>query len=177
MISSVITTAVGLAVNFISFFVLESKRVGRWALLFGGLIVMTACMLAIGLIDVIGGGGDTYSDAAGKCLTVFVALFIAGSTIVRAGPLVFFRAPRHLLVSANGMKFAQGPGVVGWAFAGEVGSPQLRAKTATLGTAGNAILGLVWTSVLPYILDADQANLGPKAGALHFPSPFRPCLC
>ncbi|GAA5999662.1 uncharacterized protein JCM10292_003680 [Rhodotorula paludigena] len=142
LISSVITTAVGLAVNFISFFVLESKRVGRWALLFGGLIVMTACMLAIGLIDVIGGGGDTYSDAAGKCLTVFVALFIAGSTI--------------------------GPGVVGWAFAGEVGSPQLRAKTATLGTAGNAILGLVWTSVLPYILDADQANLGPKAGFIFF---------
>lgn len=59
---------------------------------------MTACMLAIGLIDVIGGGGETYSDAAGKCLTVFVALFIAGSTIVRSAPLVFPKAPCHLLI-------------------------------------------------------------------------------
>ncbi|KPV74502.1 uncharacterized protein RHOBADRAFT_15861, partial [Rhodotorula graminis WP1] len=100
LISSVITTAVGLFVNFCSFFLLERKRVGRWLLLFGGLLVMTACMLAIGLIA--------------------------------------------------------------------AGSSKLRAKTATLSVAGNAVAGLVWTSVLPYILDADQANLGPKAGFIFF---------
>ncbi|GAA5922793.1 hypothetical protein JCM3775_006138 [Rhodotorula graminis] len=142
LISSVITTAVGLFVNFCSFFLLERKRVGRWLLLFGGLLVMTACMLAIGLIAVIAGGDGTYNKAAGACLTLFVALFIAGSTV--------------------------GPGLVGWTYTGEAGSSKLRAKTATLSVAGNAVAGLVWTSVLPYILDADQANLGPKAGFIFF---------
>lgn len=47
---------------------------------------------------------------------------------------------------------------------GESGSAHLRAKTITLGTMGNACAGLVFTSVLPYLLDADQANLGPKTG-------------
>ncbi|GAA5987219.1 hypothetical protein JCM10908_001864 [Rhodotorula pacifica] len=142
LVSSVITTAVGLACNFLSFFVLESKRVGRWFLLFSGLVVMTLCMLGIALIDVIANKNGNYNGAAGKMLTVFVALFIAGSTL--------------------------GPGVAGWTYTGEAGSSRLRAKTATLGTAGNAVAGLVWTSVLPYLLDADEANLGPKTGFIFF---------
>lgn len=36
--------AVGLAANFLSFFVIESKRVGRFFLLFAGVIIMTGCM-------------------------------------------------------------------------------------------------------------------------------------
>jgi len=42
---------------------------------------MTACMLAVGLIAVIAGGDGTYNQAAGACLTLFIALFIAGSTV------------------------------------------------------------------------------------------------
>jgi len=37
--------------------------------------------VAIALIDVIGKG--EYTSAAGKCLTLFVSLFIAASTVVR----------------------------------------------------------------------------------------------
>ncbi|KAG0655501.1 hypothetical protein C6P46_000847 [Rhodotorula mucilaginosa] len=140
--SSVIITAVGLACNFLSFFILESKHVGRWFLLFAALIVMLLCMLGIALIDVIANDNGNYTGAAGKMLTFFVALFTAGSTL--------------------------GPGVAGWTYTGEAGSSRLRAKTATLGTAGNAVAGLVWTSVLPYLLDADEVNLGPKTGFIFF---------
>lgn len=94
LVSSVISTAVGLACNFLSFFILESKRVGRWFLLFAGLIVMTLCMLGIALIDVIANNNGNYNGAAGKMLTFFVALFIAGSTL--------------------------GPGVAGWTYTGKL---------------------------------------------------------
>lgn len=90
--SSVIITAVGLACNFLSFFILESKHVGRWFLLFAALIVMLLCMLGIALIDVIANDNGNYTGAAGKMLTFFVALFIAGSTL--------------------------GPGVAGWTYTG-----------------------------------------------------------
>jgi hypothetical protein len=40
----VITTAVGLSANFASFFLIETKKIGRWGLLFIGLIVMDLCM-------------------------------------------------------------------------------------------------------------------------------------
>ena len=93
LVSSVITTAVGLACNFLSFFILESKRIGRWFLLFVGLVVMTLCMLGIALIDVIANNNGNYNGAAGKMLTFFVALFIAGSTL--------------------------GPGVAGWTYTGK----------------------------------------------------------
>ncbi|GFZ45718.1 hypothetical protein JCM24511_03447 [Saitozyma sp. JCM 24511] len=143
LVNSVITTVVGLGANFATFFLIENKRVGRWGLLFSGLIVMTISMLAIALIDVI--GHSVYNYAAGVMLTLFVSLFIAASTI--------------------------GPGVAGWAYTGESGSSRLRAKTATLGTVGNAIVGLIMTSVLPYMLDspsAGGAGWGARTGFMFF---------
>lgn len=95
------------------------------------------------MIDVI--GHSVYNYAAGVMLTLFVSLFIAASTI--------------------------GPGVAGWAYTGESGSSRLRAKTATLGTVGNAIVGLIMTSVLPYMLDspsAGGAGWGARTGFMFF---------
>ncbi len=53
-----------------------------------------------------------------------------------------------------------GPGVAGWAYTGESGSARLRAKTTTLGTMGNALIGLVMTTCLPYML----TKVGAKTG-------------
>ncbi|KAJ9117070.1 hypothetical protein QFC24_006529 [Naganishia onofrii] len=90
---------VGLAANIMSFFLIESRRVGRFFLLFSGVIVMTGCMR--------------------------------------------------------------------WAYTAESGSSRLRAKTTTLGTVGNAIIGLIMTTVLPYLLSADYgAKWGAKTGYL-----------
>jgi len=149
LVASVITTAVGLSANFVSFFLIENKRVGRWGLLFWGLVFMTASMLAIALAAVIGHNKFTYGG--GVALTFFVSLFIAASTV--------------------------GPGVAGWAYTGESGSARLRAKTTTLGTVGNALVGLVMTSVLPYMLndkDAGGTGWGAKTGFMFF---ILGCLC
>lgn len=67
-------------------------------------------------------------------LVFFVALFIAASTV--------------------------GPGVAGWAYTGESGSSRLRAKTTTLGTVGNALIGLIMTTCLPFLLDKAGAKTG-----------------
>jgi len=159
LINSIITTAVGLLCNFVSFFLIESKRVGRWGLLFGGIVVMTCCMrelstsfspdgytVAIGLIAVIAPHiNGAYASGPATCLVVFIALFVAGSTL--------------------------GPGVAGWAYTAESGSSRLRAKTTTLGTVGNALIGLVMTSVLPYMLngqDAGGRGWGPKTAFMFF---------
>ncbi|GFZ46522.1 hypothetical protein JCM24511_04769 [Saitozyma sp. JCM 24511] len=130
LVNSVITTIVGLLANVATFFTIETKSVGRWGLLLGGLITMTASMLAIGLIAEITHG--VYSYASGVVLTFFVALFSAASTL--------------------------GPGFAGFAYTGESGSSRLRAKTTTLGVVGNALVGLIMTTCLPYMLNATTAG-------------------
>jgi SP family general alpha glucoside:H+ symporter-like MFS transporter len=89
LISSVITTSVGLASNFISFFLIENKKIGRWMLLFVGIIVMTLCMLGLGITDVV--AKSDFSQAQGSVLVALVSIFLAASTI---GPGVAF-AIRH----------------------------------------------------------------------------------
>ncbi|KAL8291287.1 hypothetical protein RQP46_002265 [Phenoliferia psychrophenolica] len=132
LISSVIVTLVGMSTNFATFFTIESKRVGRWALLIGGLATMTLSMLSIAIIDVASKG--VYSSAAGILLVLFLAFFTVGSTA--------------------------GPGATGWVYTGESGSARLRAKTTTLGTCGNATVGLVFNSALPYMLNVWGAKSG-----------------
>ena len=57
-----------------------------------------------------------------------------------------------------------GPGVAGWAYAGEAGSATLRAKTTTMSMCANALIGGVFNVVIPYELDA----IGPKSGYMFF---------
>jgi hypothetical protein len=56
---------------------------GTWSTESAELIFFSS-PVAIALIDVIGKG--EYTSAAGKCLTLFVSLFIAASTVVRLPP-------------------------------------------------------------------------------------------
>lgn len=51
-----------------------------------------------------------------------------------------------------------------WAYAGEVGSVRLRAKTATMAVGVNAIIGTLTNIVIPFELDA----IGPKTGYMFF---------
>ncbi len=44
LLNSTIITAVGLVANIGSFFVIERRNVGRWGLLFGGVVIMATCM-------------------------------------------------------------------------------------------------------------------------------------
>ena len=80
----------------------------------------------------------TTTQAAGAALVAFVALFNAATAV--------------------------GPGVAGWAYAGDSGSARLHAKTTTLATGANAVIGTVTNIVIPYLL----AAIGPKTGYMFF---------
>jgi hypothetical protein len=90
-----------------------------------------------------------------------------GGVIGRSGGyvLVFFVGLYNLAVCV-------GPGVAGWAYAGEAGSVRLRAKTSALATGANAIVGTFWNVVLPYELDA----IGPKTGYMFFGFGILSCI-
>ncbi len=54
------------------------------------------------------------------------------------------------------------------AVAGEVSSVTLRSKTIGVGIASNYLFSTIWLVVLPYLFNADEANLGGKIGFIFF---------
>jgi MFS transporter, SP family, general alpha glucoside:H+ symporter len=46
----------------------------------------------------------------------------------------------------------------------EVATPRLRAKTAAIGYATHAVLGVLWQFCIPYMFNPDKGNLGAKVG-------------
>ncbi|OJJ42785.1 hypothetical protein ASPZODRAFT_104447 [Penicilliopsis zonata CBS 506.65] len=136
LFSSVIVSCAGLGAAIIAFFFVENKKVGRYNLVFWGVTGITLSMLGIGVIDSADHGNTT--TGAGIGLVFFIAFFNAAVAV--------------------------GPGVAGWSYAAESASARLRAKTATLGTGANAIIGTVTNIVIPFELDA----IGSKTGYMFF---------
>jgi hypothetical protein len=54
------------------------------------------------------------------------------------------------------------------AVAGEVSASRLRAKSLGIGNGFQAIAGTIWTIVMPYLFNQDQANLGGNIGWIFF---------
>lgn len=50
------------------------------------------------------------------------------------------------------------------AVAGEVSATRLRAKSVGIGYTFSCIVSIIWTVVLPYLFNTDQANLGGNMG-------------
>ncbi|KAL6401537.1 putative mfs hexose transporter [Ilyonectria robusta] len=132
LLGSVVVSCVGLGAAIFAFFLIELRTVGRWHLVFWGVIGITLSMLGIGVIDTADHGNNTAS--AGAVLVTFVALFNAAVTI--------------------------GPGVAGWSYTAESASARLRAKTATLAVGCNAVIGTVTNIVIPIELEAIGAQTG-----------------
>lgn len=110
------------------------KYVGRRPLLITGCAVNAFCMLAFASIA----EAAPNSRAASKCLIAFICIFC--------------------------FTFAATWGPVCPILIGEVGSNRLRTKTVAIGMASNWILCLAVLTSLPYLLDAQYANLGTKVG-------------
>ncbi|RSH90011.1 hypothetical protein EHS25_001344 [Saitozyma podzolica] len=53
-------------------------------------------------------------------------------------------------------------GDLGWSYVAETGSSRLRAKTAGFAAAGGVCIGLVFSTSVPYMLSAQDANWGLK---------------
>ncbi|KAJ5730328.1 uncharacterized protein N7483_004836 [Penicillium malachiteum] len=108
-------------------------RVGRWAILFGGLTLMFIGELGIGLVGSIEPNVKSSSAASGLII-FFVCILGCGSF--------------------------SGPGAVGWTYTGESGSMHLRAKTNTLGNLGNAGIAWVFVSTVSYMIAGMSLSIG-----------------
>ncbi|SPO07216.1 uncharacterized protein DNG_09910 [Cephalotrichum gorgonifer] len=64
-------------------------------------------------------------------------------------------------------------GAVGWVIAGEMATPRLRPKTVGVAAMANSLINMGWSIAIPYLVNAENANLGPKVGLVF----FAPSVC
>ena len=99
----------------------------------------------------------------GLCVVMYLIMGIGG---------VLKQSRTTLLMIGVALQFTSisyGPAVgASSAVAGEVSSSRLRAKTLGIGTAFSAVASTVWTIVMPYLFNQDQANLGGNIGWIFF---------
>lgn len=112
------------------------ERVGRRLQLIAGSFGMLPCLLVVGLLGFIG-RGTIWND---RLVAVFCILWN-----------VFY------FISV---------GAVGWTILGEISSPRLRAKTVSLGAITSSVFNLGWSIAIPYLVNAEEANLGPKSALI-----------
>jgi hypothetical protein len=63
-------------------------------------------------------------------------------------------------------------GAVGWTIVGEISSSRLRAKTTSLAAISSSLCNMAWSVAIPYLVNAEEANLGPKSGLVFLGSGF-----
>jgi sugar porter (SP) family MFS transporter len=108
------------------------EKFGRRSLLIWGAVGMLVCEFIIAIV----GTALPNSHAANICLIVFVCIYI------------FF--------------FAQTWGPAAWVVIGEIFPLPVRAKGVALSTASNWLWNFVIGYITPYMVDADEGNLGSK---------------
>ncbi|PGH02599.1 hypothetical protein AJ79_07603 [Helicocarpus griseus UAMH5409] len=108
------------------------ERFGRRKLLITGAAVMLLCQFIVAGV----GTGLPGSNEASICLIVFVCCYICA--------------------------FASTWGPGAWVLIGEIFPLPIRARGVALSTASNWLWNCVLAIITPYLVDADQANLGAK---------------
>ncbi|KAI3041351.1 hypothetical protein CBS147352_9541 [Aspergillus niger] len=122
------------------------ERVGRRLQLLVGCCMMLPCLLGLGILGLVNYG----TAANGRCL--------AGLTIVWS---IFYYFSC---------------GAVGWTILGEVSSTRLRTKTSSVAVSVNAIINMAWAMAVPYLINADEAKLGPKSAFIFLGTGSALCL-
>ncbi|KAJ3962642.1 hypothetical protein N0V92_000627 [Colletotrichum tropicale] len=112
------------------------EKIGRRPQLLLGLSGMIPCLLAITILGWVGRG----TLANGRALAAFSIIW----TILYYISL----------------------GAIGWTLVGEISSVRLRAKTTSIATITNAVCNLAWAVAIPYLINEEEADLGPKAGVV-----------
>ncbi|CAI4213177.1 unnamed protein product [Parascedosporium putredinis] len=102
-------------------------------------------------------------SGVGLCVIMYLIMGIFGT---------MERTPRNLLAIGIALQFTSlsyGPAVgASMAVAGEVSSSRLRSKSLGIGTGWQFLASTVWTIILPYLFNQDQANLGGNIGWIFF---------
>ncbi|KAJ5578459.1 uncharacterized protein N7459_007423 [Penicillium hispanicum] len=117
------------------------EKIGRRPQLLTGCAGMLTCLLAIGIIGCV----NYPSRGSGIAVATFCIIWS-----------IFY----YLSV-----------GAVGWTIVGEISSTRLRAKTTSLAAAMNSLFNMAFSIAIPYLINANEANLGPKTGFVFF-APF-----
>ncbi|KAJ0349163.1 hypothetical protein COL154_013633 [Colletotrichum chrysophilum] len=112
------------------------ENIGRRPQLLLGLSGMIPCLLAITILGWVGRG----TLANGRALAAFSIIW----TILYYISL----------------------GAIGWTLVGEISSVRLRAKTTSIATITNAVCNLAWAVAISYLINEEEADLGPKAGVV-----------
>lgn len=114
------------------------ERVGRRPQILIGSYGMVACLLVVGILGFFG-RGTMWNSRVLAAFCIIWALFYYASV-----------------------------GAVGWTIVGEISSPRLRAKTTSLAAISSSVFNMAWSIAIPYLVNAEEANLGAKSGLIFF---------
>ncbi|CUM65856.1 uncharacterized protein PRCAT00003505001 [Priceomyces carsonii] len=128
------STAIGFVFTCSSWFLMS--YVGRRTLFTSGLIATTILLFLIGFLDI----APTYETNSG----------------------IRWAQASFVLIWSAFWQATLGP--VMYVFIGEIPSTKLKGKTIAFATAMQSITALVFTIVMPYMLNPDEGNLRGKAG-------------
>ncbi|KAI5920845.1 general substrate transporter [Camillea tinctor] len=131
---SLITTLVNVLSTPFSFFAIE--KFGRRALLIFGGLGMITCQFIAAAVGVTQGRLEAHNDAAVKALIAFICINISF--------------------------FATTWGPTAWVVVGEAFPLPIRSRGVGISTASNWFWNTIIAVITPYLVGADEANLGPK---------------
>ncbi|KAI1136990.1 general substrate transporter [Hypoxylon sp. FL0543] len=131
---SLITTLVNVLSTPISFYTIE--KFGRRALLLTGASGMIISQFIVGAVGVTQGRLEVHNNAAVQAMIAFICINIAF--------------------------FATTWGPTAWVVVGEVFPLPIRSRGVGISTASNWFWNTIIAVITPYLVGADEANLGPK---------------
>ena len=114
------------------------EKVGRRPQMTAGSLGMLPCLLVVGIFGFTAGGSKPSTEGV-AALCIIWSIFYYMSV-----------------------------GAVGWTLVGEVSSLRLRSKTNSVASIANAMANMGWSLSIPYLVNADEANLGPKSAFIFF---------
>ncbi|KAI1807634.1 general substrate transporter [Daldinia bambusicola] len=131
---SLVTTLVNVLSTPISFYTIE--KFGRRALLLTGATGMIISQFIVGAVGVTQGRQEVHNNAAVQAMIAFICINIAF--------------------------FATTWGPTAWVVVGEIFPLPIRSRGVGISTASNWFWNTIIAVITPYLVGADEANLGPK---------------
>jgi SP family general alpha glucoside:H+ symporter-like MFS transporter len=162
--------AVGWVSTVFSWYLMQ--KFGRRVLYNSGLTILMTIMFLVGILDVVPTKGAVWAQSALLLVWNFtfdwryVLPSLSHITTSTSHPFYLYKV---LLLTV------QSVGPVAYAIFCEVSATRVRSKTIAVATAVQALVGIVMTVAIPYLINPDQANLKGKLG-FFFGGLSLPCL-
>ncbi|CAG9978488.1 unnamed protein product [Clonostachys byssicola] len=150
--------------NYLAYFLTRSGVQNSFLITMISLIsAMLAIICAFGLIERVG-RRPQYLFGTFAVLPCLLCIGILGF-LQNSGPVLKGVASLCIIWS---FLWYLSVGAVGWTFVGEISSSSLRPKTTSIAATINSLVNMGWSIAIPYLVNSEHANLGPKAALLFF---------